>query len=310
MAKPFCFSLTASATTDPDDFVDLAKRAEDLGYSTLAMADHLDNQLAPLIALTAAAAGTTTLRVLSLVLANDYRHPAIVAKEAATLDQFSDGRFELGLGAGWMRVDYDQAGLAYDPPGVRIARLDETITILKAAFTGEPIHHDGEYYQINGLMNAPPTVQQGGPPLVIAGGSRKLLSLAGREADIVGVNPGLAAGVIDARVGPTSTLAATDQKLEWIRDAAGPRFGAIELQTRVHRAQITEDPLGVAEVVGPTLGLSAVDTLDSPHALIGTEQQCIETLHRWRDTWGLSYIGLTADAIDEMAPVVAAVGGT
>jgi len=306
MPKPFRFSLTASATTDPAGFVELARKAEDLGYSTLAMADHLDNQMAPLIALTAAASATTTLRVLSLVLANDYRHPAILAKEAATLDQFSGRRFELGIGAGWMQSDYVQGGLRYDQPGVRIARLAEAVSILKAAFTGEPVHHAGQHYQLDGFVNAPPTVQHPGPPLMIAGGGRKVLSLAGREADIVGVNPGLTAGVVDDRIGRTSTLEATDKKIGWIRDAAGQRFDSIELQTRVHRAQISEDPLAAAGMIGPTLGLSASEALESPHLLIGSEQQCIETLQRWHETWGITYIGLTADAIDEMAPVVAA----
>lgn len=310
MNKPFRFSLTATGVNDPDEFLDLCRKAEDLGFSAVSMADHLDDQLAPLIALTGAAAATSQLRLLSLVLANDYRHPAVLAKEVTTLDQLSGGRLELGIGAGWMRSDYDQAGIDYDRPGIRIDRLGETIAILKAAFTGEPVHHDGEHYQIHGLVNSPPPVAAEGPPLMVAGGGKRVLSLAAREANIVGLNAGLAAGVIDERAGATATAAATDQKLEWIRAAGGERFADLELQTRVHVAQIHDDPTGFAEAFAPALGLTAGEALASPHLLIGSEQECIETLHRWRDTWGISYIGLSASAVDDMAGVVAATAGT
>lgn len=310
MASPFRFSVTSSGTTDPGAFVDLCKKAEDNGFSAVSMADHLDGQFAPLIALTAAAGATTSLRLLSLVLANDYRHPAILAKEATTLDQLSGGRLELGIGAGWMRSDYDQAGITFERPGRRIDRLAEAVTVLKRAFSGQPVDFDGEYYQIADLVNSPTPVRAEGIPLMIAGGGRKVLSLAAREADIVGVNPGLAAGVIDERAGATATPSATDQKIEWITSAAGDRLDQIELQTRVHLATITDDRLAMAEAMAPAFGLQPTEALDSPHLLVGSEQQCIETLHQWRERWGISYIGLSADAMDAMAPVVAAVAGT
>jgi probable F420-dependent oxidoreductase len=310
MPHPFRFSLTATGTTDADDFRALARRAEDLGYSALSMADHLDNQFAPLIALAAAAEATTDLRLFTLVLANDYRHPVVLAKEAATLDQLSAGRLELGIGAGWMASDYGQAGLPYDRPGIRIARLAEAVAILKAAFTGDPVDFDGEYYRVEGFRNEPNVAQRPGPPLVIAGGGRKVLSLAAREADIVGVNVALTAGVIDERAGVTAGPAATTEKIEWIREAAGDRFESLELQTRVHLAMVSDDRDEVAAAMGPALGLTPEEALATPHALIGTEAQCIETLHRWREDWGISYIGLSADAIDSMAPIVAQLAGT
>ncbi len=310
MPRPFRFSVAASQVSDARRFVDLARKAEELGYSTISVADHLDNQLAPLVALTAAGAATSRLRLQTLVLANDYRHPAVLAKEATTLDQFSGGRLELGIGAGWMRSDYVQAGLTYDRAGIRIERLAETVAILEAAFTGEPVHHDGDHYVIDGLVNTPPPAQQPRPPLLIAGGGPKVLSLAAQEADIVGVNPGLAAGVIDERAGATATSASTDQKLEWIRDAAGERFDDLELQTRVHLAQVTDDRVGLAEAVAPALGLSAAEALESPHALVGTVEECIETVRGWRERWGISYIGLGAEAMEGMAPVVDALTGT
>lgn len=310
MATPFRFSVTAGGTTDPNEFIDIAKRAEDMGFSTLSIADHLDGQLAPLIALTAAATATTHINLLSLVLANDYRHPAVMAKEATTLDQVSGGRLELGIGAGWMRTDYDQAGITYDRPSIRIARLGESVQILQQAFAGAPIEFDGAYYRVDGLVNEPRPVRPDGIPLMIAGGGRKILSLAARHADIVGINPGLAAGVIDERAGVTATPSATDQKLSWIREAAGDRFDQIELQTRVHAAMIHDDRQGFAEAMAPALGLTAEEALASPHLLIGSEQECIDTLHRWRDTWGISYIGLSSDTMDQMAPIVSALSGT
>ncbi len=310
MPRPFRFSVAASSVVDADEFVALSRRAEDLGYSAISLPDHLDDQLAPLVALTAAGAATTTLRLQTLVLANDYRHPAVLAKEATSLDQLSGGRLELGIGAGWMRSDYDQAGITYDRPGVRIERLAESIAILKAAFTGEPVEHRGEHYTLSGLVSTPPPAQQPRPPILVAGGGRRVLSLAAREADIVGVNPGLAAGVIDERAGATATPAATDDKVEWIREAAGPRFEDLELQTRVHLAQITDDRVGMAEAFAPALGLTPQEALDSPHALVGTVEECIESLHRWRDTWGISYVGIGAESIDAMAPIVAELAGT
>lgn len=310
MAHPFRFSVTATASIDPKAFTELARKAEDLGYSALSMADHLDEQMAPLIALTAAAGATTNLKLLSLVLANDYRHPAILAKEATSLDQVSGGRLELGIGAGWMKSDYDQAGIAYDRPSVRIARLAETAAILQAAFRGEPVHFEGEHYTIDGLLNTPTPANPDGIPLMIAGGGRKVLGVAARCAHIVGLNPGLAAGVIDERAGATATPSATDQKIAWIRESADDRFDEIELQTRVHLATISDDGPAMAAALAPALGLSPEEALASPHMLVGTEQQCVETLHRWREQWGISYIGISADALEQMAGVVAAVTGS
>ncbi len=145
---------------------------------------------------------------------------------------------------------------------------------------------------------------------MIAGGSPRILALAGREADIVGVNPGLSAGVIDDRAGPSATPAATDDKIGWIREAAGPRFDSLELHTRVHMAAITEDRDSLAEALAPALGMSPADALDSPHALAGTVGQCVDAVVSWRERWGISYVGVGADSMEEMAPVVARLAGT
>jgi probable F420-dependent oxidoreductase len=283
---------------------ELARKVEDLGYHRLTVSDHLDDQLAPIAALTSAADATTTLRVGALVLANDYRHPAVMAKEAATLDILSDGRFELGMGAGWMTSDYEAAGIPMDPPSVRIARLEEAIHVVTGLLSDGPCTFEGEHYRITGLSGAPKPVQR--PlPLLIGGGGRKVLELAARHAHIIGLNPKLPNGVIDASAGPDATAAATDRKIGWIRAVAGDRFDQIELQTRIHLALISDDRHGMAEALAPALGLSPEEALASPHALCGTVEEIVDDLLFRRERFGIASIGLSLDALDAMAPVVA-----
>lgn len=307
---PFRFSVTATGARTPRELTELARRAEDLGYAALSMPDHLDDQLAPLVALTHAAAVTTTLRLTTLVLANDYRHPAVLAKELASLDVLSEGRLELGIGAGWMQSDYEQAGLPYDRPGARIERLAESVGLLRRLLSGETVTAEGANYRITGLTTTPPCVQRPHPPLLLAGGAPRMLALAAREADIIGLNPSLAAGVIDARAGATATPAATDDKLRIITEVAGDRLPQLELQTRVHLAMITDDRDAMAEAMAPALGITPAEALGSPHALVGTVEQLVETLHGHRERWGISYVGISADAMDAFAPVVARLAGT
>jgi probable F420-dependent oxidoreductase len=307
---PFRFSITATGARTARELTELARRAEDLGYASVTMPDHLDDQLAPLIALTHVAAVTTTLRLTTLVLANDYRHPAVLAKEVATLDVLSEGRVELGIGAGWMQSDYEQAGIPYDRPGVRIERLAESVPLLRRLLAGEEVTVDGAHYRIDGLTTTPPCVQRPHPPILLAGGAPRMLALAAREADILGLNPSLAAGVIDARAGATATPAATDEKLRVIREAAGDRLPHLELQTRVHLAMVTDDRDGVAAAMAPVLGITPEDALGSPHALVGTVEQLVDALLAQRERWGISYIGVPSDAVETFAPVVARLAGT
>jgi len=309
MTRPFRFSIQASAPRPAAEWRELGRRAEDLGYSALSVSDHLDTEMAPLIALAVTAEATRNLRLTTLVLANDFRHPAFLAKQAATLDLLSDGRLELGIGAGWKTTDYEQSGIPLDRAGIRIERLAEAITVLKGCFADGPFDFEGEHYTIRGLDGQPACIQRPHPPILMAGGGRRMLTLAAQEGDIVGVNANMAAGVIDHRAGPSATTAATDQKLEWIREAAGDRFGDIELQTRVHMSSITDDPEGIADLMAPALGISAEDALASPHVLIGSEGQCVETLLSWRERWGLTYIGINEDSMVEFGPVVEALAG-
>lgn len=310
MTTPFRFGIQAGGPADARGWAELARKAEDLGISTFTMADHLDDQLAPIAGLMAAADATTTLRVGALVFCNDYRHPVVLAKEAATIDVLSGGRLELGIGAGWMATDYEQSGIALDPPGERIDRMEEALAILKGLFGDGPVSHDGEHYSLTALEGTPKPVQTPGPPILIGGGGKRVLTIAAREADIVGINVNLAGGKIDTRVGPDATVEATDQKIEWIREAAGDRFDQIELQVRVHIANVTDDRKGLASIIGPSLGLSPEAALASPHALAGTVDQIVEQLQERRERWGISYIGISASSLDEMAPVVARLTGT
>ena len=310
MARPFRFSASAGrAPRSGREWTELARKVEGLGFSTLAIPDHLDDQLAPIAALAAAAQVTTTLRLLTLVLGVDYRHPALVAKEASTLDVLSDGRVELGLGAGWLATDYAAASIALDRPAVRIDRLCEAVTIIKKSFASGPFSFTGDHYAISEFDAFPKPVQRPHLPILLAGGGEKMLRLAAREADIVAVNVSLAGGAIDARAGASATPHATDRKIEWIREAAGPRFADIELQVRVYVAMVSDDRQTVADAMAPAMGISPADALSSPQALVGTvDQICDDLLYR-RERWGFSYIGFGVDQIDAIAPVVARLAG-
>ena len=308
MAAPIHFSANIGQTSI-DQLAATAVRAEELGFHSVTVPDHLDDQPAPLIALTAAAAATSTIRLLPLVLANDYRHPVVLAKELATLDALSGGRLEVGLGAGWMTSDYELSGIQLDSPGTRIRRLRESVDIISGLLRGEAISVDGEFYSVAGAAGTPSPVQSGGVPIMLAGGKEKMLTLAGEKADIIGINPGLAAGVIDEQAGRDATLERTDQKLEWVRSAAGARFDSLTIQTRIHLAMITDDREAVAKEMAPLLGITAEEALASPHALVGTVDQVVDEVLSWRERWGFSYISIDAGSIDDFAPVIEALDG-
>lgn len=308
MPKPFRFSASLGGL-ETADLVSAARRAEQLGYSNVSLPDHFQDQAAPLIGLTAAAMATSTVRLLPLVLGNDYRNPAVLAKEIASLDSLSGGRLDFGIGAGWMIADYEHAGLDYDSPGTRIRRLSEAVDVLRALLRGEDLNHQGEFYTVNGAMGAPLPTQDSGPPMMLAGGKQKMLTLAGAKADIVGINPGLTAGVMDELAGRDATSDKTDQKIDWVRDGAGSRFDDIELQTRIHLTVVTEDRHKVAADFAPLFGISAQEALESPHALVGTIDEMIDDIRRWRDRWGISFVSINGQDMQAFAPVVEALAG-
>ena len=305
---PFRFGVQVTRTGSGAEWRDRARQIEDLGYSTLFMPDHFDEQLAPMPAMAMAAAHTTTLRIGALVFDNDYKHPAILAKEAATIDLCSDGRLELGIGAGWMRTDYDALGLPYDPPAVRVDRFEEALHVIRECFTGERFTYHGEHYRITDYASWPVPTQK--PlPILIGGGGKRVLSIAGRDADIVGINPNLREGRIGRDASLDSLADQTDRKVEWVRAAAGPRWDAIEIQMRFFITSVRPDRMAFAEQIAPMFGVSPEEAVESAAALVGTEAEIIEQLERRRERWGLSYVVVGDDNVEEFAPIVAALNG-
>ncbi len=309
MVKPFRFGVQVKKANSATHWKDQVRKIEDLGFSTMTMPDHFDDQVGTIAGLATAAAVTQHLRIGALVWCNDYRHPMVLAQELATLDLMSDGRLEFGLGAGWMRTDYDEGGLVYDRPGVRIDRMLEAIAVYRGLFGGQPFSFSGDHYTITNHTGLPTPVQDH-VPLLIGGGGPRMLRLAGKHADIVGVNPNLVSGVIDASTGQDATAERYEEKLTWVRDGAGDRWDDIELQVRVFFAIMTDDRRGTAEAMASGLGLTAEQALASPLALAGTAAQMAEDLRERRERYGFSYVIVGEEIVDEFAPVVAELSGT
>jgi probable F420-dependent oxidoreductase len=312
MAHPrkFRFAVQLHTATDGADLAAQARRAEELGYSTVFFPDHFGDQIAPMPSLMAVADATTTLRVGTLVFDNDYKHPVVLAKECATIDVLSGGRLELGIGAGWMKSDYDQSGIPMDPPKVRVDRMEEGIRVLKNAFADGPQDFAGEHYTITGYDGLPKSVQKPHPPFLIGGGKKRVLSIAGREADIVGINPSVDSGEVDADAARSGSAEQTDQKLEWVRAAAGDRFADLEINMLVFAAVVTDDKQGTIEMMAPLFGLEPAEVGDHPHAWCGTVDQICEDLERRRERWDASYLTVQGDSMEAIAPVVAKLAGT
>lgn len=308
--RRFRFGIQLHTAPDRATWVDLASKAEDLGFSSLFLPDHFGDQLAPVPAMMAAADATSTLKVGTLVFDNDYRHPVVLAKELATVDVLSEGRVEVGLGAGWMASDYVQSGIPMDEPKVRVDRMVEGLAVLKGCFGPGPFSFEGEHYRISGYDGLPKPAQS--PlPILIGGGSPRMLRLAAREADIVGVNPSIHSGAVDAAAAQHGAAERTDEKLAIVREAAGDRYADLEINLLQFAAIVTDDRRGTAEMMAPLFGLppEALDTY--PHACIGTVEQIADDLRARRERWDASYIVFQGpDALDAMAPVVAALAGT
>ncbi|MCU1353317.1 MAG: putative oxidoreductase [Acidimicrobiales bacterium] len=309
-ARTFRFGIQLHNAPDGAAWAELARKAEDLGYSTLFLPDHFGDQLAPIPALAAAAAATTEIRVGTLVHDNDYKHPVVLAKELATIDVLSGGRVEIGLGAGWMLTDYEQSGIPYDPPKVRVARFEEGVKIIKGLMGAGPLTFKGDHYDITGLDGLPKPVQSPHPPILIGGGKRRVLSFAGREADIVGINPTMPNGAADADAALTGTADLTDQKLAWVREGAGDRFDDLEINLLNFACMITDDRDALVEKLAPVFGMSGPQLSDFPHALIGTIEQLMEQLQARRERWQASYVVVQQDAMETFAPVVAKLTGS
>lgn len=308
-SRPFRFGCSLAGFDHGHDWPETARRIEDLGYSTMLMPDHLGDQLAPLPALAVAAAATTRLRVGSFVLSNDFRHPVLLAKEAATVDLLAGGRLELGLGAGWRREEYQTAGMAFDPGAIRLARLEESVAVLKGLWTGQPFVFTGNHYRVGELAGRPLPAQAGGPPLFVGGGGPRLLALAGRVADIVGFAP---RSRPDGTLDPADvTSEATDTKLGVIREAAGGRFTSLELNALILAARLGPNVSRrrQADELAARWGVSPDSVLASPHAVLGSAEQVVDDLLARRERFGISYITVPEPAMDAFAAVVGALDG-
>jgi probable F420-dependent oxidoreductase len=306
--NPFRFAVQLHGAPDGATWRSLARRIEALGYSTLFVPDHFEDQWGPLVALTAAAEATTTLRVGGLVFDNDYRHPLVLAKELATLDLLSGGRVEVGLGAGWLRRDYETSGIAFDRAGVRIDRLEEAIAVLDQLWSGKA-SFAGTHYRVEGRVGDPQPAS-GRPPLIIGGGGRRVLTLAARHADIVGINPDLRSGAVDEAAARSAVADRYDERVAWVRDAAGERFAALELQVLTQLVSVGGDRDEVARLLAPGLGVSEAEAREAPIALVGSVAEICEQLEARRDRWGFSYWVVHEAELEAFAPVVERLAGT
>jgi len=317
MQRPFRFGVLCEEMGTREAWLAKVRRVEELGYATLLLRDHFTpgpfgDQFAPLSALMAAAMVSNTLRIGTMVFDNDYRHPVVLGKEVATLDVLSGGRFEFGLGAGWMGSEYEQAGLPFDAPGTRIERFEEALRIFKGLFADEPLTFAGKHYTIRGMHGFPKPLQQPHPPILIGAGGRRMLTLAAREADIVGILAGpLNAGVPTVNDPAAYTVESFAQKIEWLREAAGERFTRLELSVITTPVFTHNRSLG-AEQVAQTRGWSGVsvkEILQMPTIFIGTVEQVAEQMLERRERFGISYYMTLDRLMEAYAPLMERLSG-
>jgi probable F420-dependent oxidoreductase len=292
---------------------DEIRRIEDLGFSSVSVSDHLTGgwSMDPLVAMTVAAEATSRLRVLSLVFCNDFRHPVLLHRSLANLDVFSGGRVEIGLGAGWLRDDHDAAGLGFDPAGVRIDRLTESIEIILGLFGAKPVTFTGRHYQVTNLFGLPEPAHRPHPPLLVGGGGRRILELAGRTADIVGINPRLAPGLDPLAAAAELSPERLDQKVAWARAAAlaaGRDAEAMEFQLRMFDVRVTHRGVEHRSTSSHAALAPAEALASSPAALRGDVDECVDQLLAARERFGVNYLHLGAN-LEAAAPIVARLAG-
>ncbi len=320
--RPFRFA--AGGEGNPDEggarrFVKLAQKAEELGYDSFMIPDHLGNQVGPIAALGALAVATDKIRLGTAVLANGFRHPAVLAKDATTIDQISGGRLEFGIGAGWMKDEYDKAGIAYESPGVRIEKLDESLTILDVLMRGQECTFEGKHYQVRGLQGSPRPRQGPRPPIVVGGGGPRMLALAAKHADIISLVPSTTK---EGKLKLSEiTMEKSIERVEVIRRAAGDRFADIELNWTITTILISDDREQTAEMVLGALDngfppnmdvdvkLTVEDVLRSPYIAIGSFEEIAEQVRGVRAATGMSYVGVFPTQMEAFAPVIPLLAG-
>ncbi len=292
MAHPFRFGVQIS-TLPTESWRDAARRIEALGYSSVFLPDHFHKQWDPATALGAIAGVTERLKLGTLVYDVDYRHPVIFAKAAATLHLLSGGRHEFGIGAGWMETDYVEAGIPYDRPGVRISRLEEALQIILSMWSSERTSFEGEHYTIREIAQAADLPEGERPPILIGGGGKRVLTLAGRYADIVGINPTLVEGRVTAATPADSTPERIKEKVGWVRagaEAAGRNPDDIELNSLTFIVAITDDPGPLRESLAKGSGMTTEQVVDCPLFLTGSASEIRDRLEKRREETGISYV--------------------
>ncbi len=308
---PFRFGVTLLGAASRREWIDKVRKVEDLGYSVLQVPDHLGNQFSPTLACISAAEASRTLRLGTLVLDINYRHLALLAKEVATLDLLSEGRFELGLGAGWIARESQMAGIPFDPAGQRVGRLEEAVLVLKGLFSDGPMTFAGRFYEMNGFEVFPKPFQRPHPPLLLSGGGKRMLSIAGRCADIITLNPPVApdGNSLDMT---EATAEATTQQIVWIREAAGDRFAQIELGNFVIGGVRTETEQRLDPRISALFRSRTTREQQSPqgiYTLVGSVDQICDQVLANRERFGLSYISVLEQDLETFAPVVARLSG-
>jgi probable F420-dependent oxidoreductase len=285
VTRPFRFGVSTGHAPDRTTWQERARLAESAGFDVLLIADHLVPDLfPPMIALQSAADATGRLHVGTFVVNNDFRHPVLVAREAAALEALTDGRFELGIGAGHMKFEYDQAGITFDDAATRVSRLAEAIEVMGALWSGEPCTFSGEHYQVTDHKIDATQV-----PLLVGGNGPRLLRLAAERADIIGFT-GFSPNADGSGVRLEQfTSRGLEQRVALVRDAAGDRFDSLELNALLQVVQVTRDRRAAAEAVAARVELAVDDILDSPFVLLGTHEQMAEQLLQHRERFGVSY---------------------
>jgi probable F420-dependent oxidoreductase len=316
---PFRFAVQATNAAGGREWRDTVRKIEDLGYSTLFLADHYlgpgpaqraahtpRQDLAPIAAMAAAAAVTETLRIGCRVFCIDYHVPAVLAKEAATLDLLSDGRLELGIGAGWSEIEYGALGLDFDRPGRRIAKLAEVVALIKAHWQGDELDYSGEFVRVRGYAGRPRPVQQPHPPIMIGGGGQRVLTLAGREADIVSIS---SVPFVARDSDGLDPQAVARRRTEFVRAAAGERFERLDVESSPYFTEITNDAETVLAGLQTSTAIPAELLRDHPNVLIGSAESVVDSLYSRRDTLGINYVTVQQSQIESFAPVVALLHG-
>lgn len=319
MTRPFRFAVQATSATSATEWRDTSRRIEDLGYSTLFLSDHYlgpgsaqkksgwpPQYLAPIAAMSVAAAVTTTLRVGCRVFCTDYHVPGVLIKEAATLDMLSGGRFEFGIGCGWSEPEYSAMGVPFAPAPERVSKLEEVVALFKAHCTGEPLEVSGEYVTAQNYAGLPLPVQQPHPPIIIGGSRKRVLSLAGREADI--------ASISTVSFEPVNAQGRTPQeeavkRLQFVRDAAGDRFPDLDIESSPFFVKITDDPDTALSKIASRLRVSADGLAEHPNVLVGGIDEVADRLLKRRETFGANYISVQQNNFEEFAPVAERLAG-